>query len=148
MGVTSVLDLGLSRESGDIVDHGWQVVDSNLVPAKVPELLRIGRHGDVFAGVGVASRIAHPNIVPSIGQDVGKRLSRPRHQPISRGAQETVLQIYRGTIRVPVGESVRDAVHGEDIPVGSVDFVALEGVAMLCDHIALVEEREWEERKC
>lgn len=57
--------LGLVK---DVIDHVGKIDRSHFVPTKVPEYALMRGHFNMFAAVGVASEIAHPHVIPSIGE--------------------------------------------------------------------------------
>lgn len=77
MGVTDVVQLGVSSELQNEIEHGGEVFQSDVLKCVVKELLSvfvvIGIKGDVAAGVDDASCIAHPYIVPRISKGVSWR---------------------------------------------------------------------------
>jgi len=80
--VTDIRQLIYSSAVKDVVDHGGQIVDSNVVPLEVPEGLQQWGFGGVLLGVGISPGITHPHIVSLFRQQVSQSTVGTTEDPI------------------------------------------------------------------
>lgn len=115
----------------DVIHHSGQIIDSDIVPLKIPEGLQQRRLAGVSFGVGVASGITHPHIVARFGQQVCQPTVRSSKNPIRGGTQQTVhKEDNRAWPIVPSVLRVRYAVHCEDVTIRGLHLVLLDFVTV------------------
>lgn len=76
LGMAGILQLLIAGNLKHMIDHRWQIVHANFMPTEVPELGCIRIESCVISGVAIATRIAQPNVIVVVGQQVGYRMAR------------------------------------------------------------------------
>ena len=93
-----------------------------------------GVEDGVVPAVGVAPVVAQPRVVPGVGQDVAETLAGVGNDPVSRGAEQAVLNEDDGPLAARVGLlPVRDPVESQDVAVSRGRPVLLGRVAVVPD---------------
>uniref|UniRef100_A0A182VIT8 Uncharacterized protein n=1 Tax=Anopheles merus TaxID=30066 RepID=A0A182VIT8_ANOME len=119
----------------DVVHHGGQIVQTDLVEAEAPVFGIFAGELDVFFRERVAAHIPQPNVVPLVGGYESERFVRPLHRPIDRGGNQTVHDEHRCSL-------ARNAHEREDVAVLRGDFVQLDRISVACDRVALWSKQE------
>lgn len=100
LGVSHIVKLFDLSRLQHMVDHSRNVVDSNLMPRKVPILSHIISKISMFATVPISSSVSQPNIIPLVRQKIWQSILRSDHDPIPRRSQQSVHQQHRRFPRI------------------------------------------------
>lgn len=118
-----------------IRDHGRHIVHADLVEAEVPVALRaVGVQRAVAARGARATSTAQPDVVASIGQQIGETVAPAEKQPIGRRIGEAVHQQEHCGAVVPVLRAGWNAVQTDRVVVGGAHVVAFDRIAFSADH--------------
>lgn len=144
LGVANIMQVFLLGLFQHIVDHLWHVNRTHLVPGELPELPLMRFHSDVTATVRVPSTISHPNVVASVGEEIGETLFWTGDYKVGRRAYDAVLKVDRRILRwTRIGNtflrmfSVWNSVQSQVVAIAGDHKVFFSWVAMSEDEVSL-----------
>ena len=97
-GVTYEAEAALVCNVEHLSDHGCQILGSQLMNGKAPELslIKVRIQAFMFPTIFCAPEVAHPDIIASLSKDECQAIFFLGH-PAKRGAEHTVLQEHHWT---------------------------------------------------
>lgn len=120
--VANPRELLLAALREDVVDDGRDVVRGHLVEAPRPKCGVGGGEFDVAVAVVVAAVVAHPDVVPSVGEDEGKRFFGFVDNPGCGSVKKAVLKVHGASGRVTIA-TMGDVLKRQDETVRSCHIV-------------------------
>jgi hypothetical protein len=125
-------DIGMLLDTsllGHVIEHGRDIVLAHLLPIESPEFLFILVRAvlDVLATIGVSTRVAKPDVIPSSSCYKSRGNFRVVHSPAVSRIEDSVLQKdCRFSKLLGLSSETRDTPDSQNISIFSCDSVSFE----------------------